>query len=52
MGSQEELAARPRVPALLRRIAAYSSLGPDSELGPGPVSDPINGPIRGGGAAL
>ncbi|XP_050572973.1 solute carrier family 12 member 4-like [Cygnus atratus] len=33
---EEELAARPRVPALLRRIAAYSSLGPDSELGPGP----------------
>lgn len=33
---EEELASRPRVPALLRRIAAYSSLGPDSELGPGP----------------
>ncbi|XP_074787253.1 solute carrier family 12 member 6-like [Athene noctua] len=28
---EEELATRPRVPALLRRMAAYSALSPDSE---------------------
>ncbi|XP_075597458.1 solute carrier family 12 member 4-like [Balearica regulorum gibbericeps] len=30
---EEELATRPRVPALLRRIAAYSALSPDSDAG-------------------
>ncbi|XP_054374197.1 solute carrier family 12 member 4-like [Molothrus ater] len=31
--SQEELATRPRVPALLRRMAPYSALSPDSDCG-------------------
>ncbi|NXH43065.1 S12A4 protein, partial [Dicaeum eximium] len=33
---QEELATRPRVPALLRRIAPYSALSPDSDSGTAP----------------
>ncbi|GAB0202250.1 solute carrier family 12 member 6-like [Grus japonensis] len=33
---EEELATRPRVPALLRRIAAYSALSPDSDAGEAP----------------
>ncbi|XP_068280980.1 solute carrier family 12 member 4-like [Nyctibius grandis] len=33
---EEELATRPRVPALLRRIAPYSALSPDSDDGHGP----------------
>ncbi|KAM4879962.1 solute carrier family 12 member 4-like [Sylvia borin] len=33
---QEELATRPRVPALLRRIAPYSALSPDSDGGHAP----------------
>ncbi|KAF1589465.1 UNVERIFIED_CONTAM: hypothetical protein FQV15_0017095, partial [Eudyptes pachyrhynchus] len=34
---EEELATRPRVPALLRRIAPYSALSPDSDDGHAPV---------------
>ncbi|KAM7074388.1 solute carrier family 12 member 6-like isoform 5-T7 [Ciconia maguari] len=33
---EEELATRPRVPALLRRIAPYSALSPDSDDGHAP----------------
>ncbi|XP_056366841.1 solute carrier family 12 member 4-like [Oenanthe melanoleuca] len=33
---EEELATRPRVPALLRRIAPYSALSPDSDSGTAP----------------
>ncbi|NWH82731.1 S12A6 protein, partial [Piaya cayana] len=33
---EEELATRPRVPAVLRRMAPYSALSPDSDRGPGP----------------
>ncbi|CAN8178140.1 unnamed protein product [Coccothraustes coccothraustes] len=33
---EEELATRPRVPALLRRMAPYSALSPDSDCGSAP----------------
>ncbi|XP_053909137.1 solute carrier family 12 member 6-like [Cuculus canorus] len=35
---EEELATRPRVPAVLRRMAPYSALSPGSDRGPGRAS--------------
>ncbi|NXV88321.1 S12A6 protein, partial [Calonectris borealis] len=43
---QEELATRPRVPALLRRIAPYSALSPDSDDGRAPARR-LLGTLRG-----
>ncbi|XP_074670156.1 LOW QUALITY PROTEIN: solute carrier family 12 member 6-like [Strix aluco] len=42
---EEELATRPRVPALLRRIAPYSALSPDSDDGRAPRR--VLGTLRG-----
>ncbi|NXJ58574.1 S12A6 protein, partial [Spizaetus tyrannus] len=45
LSPQEELATRPRVPALLRRIAPYSALSPDSD--DGRVPRRLLGTLRG-----